>query len=301
MTHRRPDPRQAGLERALKHALRLAVDSVEPGADGLDRIRARIAARPSLVRTGWQTTYLAGLLGVLSTVWRFAEPAAVWLRYWSGAAAERFRPDLRRAGWLGWLRPAAALATGLLVVTGASWAIAALPQVISNADNSQNVGGSGSSSSTPASGHHRSQAGGGTGSSAPWRSPSPQRSHSCRPTSPAPGASGSPTQPSSPSPSASSSPSPSPSPSTSSSTTPTGSPSPSGSPSGSPTTNSPAPAQASQSAQAARALQVAAFEAGRAHVASHAGRTIDPLSPFLTPKTVATPTPGASRGRSPCS
>ncbi len=119
MSHRRPDPRhQAGLEHALKHALRLAVDSVEPGADGLDRIRTKIAARPH-VRAGWQTTYLAGLIGVLSTVWRFGEPAVIWLRYWTGAVAERFRPDLGRVGWLGWLRPAAAAATGLLVVTGA--------------------------------------------------------------------------------------------------------------------------------------------------------------------------------------
>src|SRR5258707_7949093 len=149
MSHRRPDPSHPGLEQALRHALRVAADSVEPGADGLDRIHGKIAARPRVVHSGWQTTYLAGLLGVLSTVGRFADPAVIWLRYWTGAVAERFRPDLGRVGWLGWLRPAAAIATGLLVVAGASWAIAALPQAIAPSGNSRNYGNTGSGSSTP--------------------------------------------------------------------------------------------------------------------------------------------------------
>ena len=120
MSHRRPDPRQAGLEQALRHALRLTVDSVEPAADGLDRILAQIAARPRAVRIGWPARHLGGLPVALSSIWRFLEPAAIWLRYWAGAVAERFRPDLGRVGWLGWLRPAAAVATRSTVAAAAA-------------------------------------------------------------------------------------------------------------------------------------------------------------------------------------
>ena len=43
---------------------------------------------------------------------------------------DRFRPDQGLSGWVAWLRPAAAVATGLLVVVGASLAIAALPPAL---------------------------------------------------------------------------------------------------------------------------------------------------------------------------
>src|SRR6266571_4352530 len=124
MSHRRPEP-QLPLEQTLRRALRLAADSIEPGADGIDRIRTRIeAAPPAAGRLAfwavWRTRHLNGLLGVLSTVARHLEPAGIRVRYAYGAVAERFRPDRRGAGWIGWMRPAAALATGLLVVTGAS-------------------------------------------------------------------------------------------------------------------------------------------------------------------------------------
>src|SRR5258707_9626914 len=99
MSHRRPDPRhQAGLEHALRHALRLAVDSVEPAADGLDRIRTKIAAQPRVARTGWGTTYLVGLVGMLSAVRRFREPGVVLLRVLAGALVELVPPHLGRAG-----------------------------------------------------------------------------------------------------------------------------------------------------------------------------------------------------------
>ena len=298
MSHRRPDPSHPGLEQALRHALRVAADSVEPGADGLDRIRGKIAVRPRVVHTGWQTTYLAGLLGVLSTVWRFADPAVIWLRYWTGAVAERFRPDLGRVGWLGWLRPAAAIATGLFVVAGASWAIAALPQAISQSGNSRNIGGAGSSSSAPRSAHHSSQPGGGAQSSRPGHHSSLRPSNSCRASSPARRTSPSTSPSPSSSPSTSSSHSPSPSPSTSYSTTPTASPSPS--PSAITSTISPVSVQAIQSALAAGGLQADPAAVARASVTSQAGRTIIPRPGFRTPKKVASPSPGASRRRSPC-
>jgi hypothetical protein len=270
MSHRRPDLREAGLEHALRHALRLAVDSVEPAADGLDRIRTKIEARPRVARTGWRTAYPTGLLGLLRTVWRYLEPAIIWLRYWTGAVAERFRPDEGRVGWFGWLRPAAAVATGLLVVTGASWAIAALPQQFSPADDSHSFGGPGSSTSAHSSAQNGSQAGGSTESSSPGPRGSAQAPLSCRTPSPTSSASAS----STPTQSASASPTPSsttPSP-TPSSSTPTGSPT--GSPSGSPSANSSVSGQAKQSALA--------------------------LPQLSTPTTTAKPSASASSKRSPC-
>ena len=296
MSHRRPDPRQAGLERALRHALRLAVDSVEPTADGLDRIRAKIAAPPRAVHTGWLPRHLGGLLVVLSAIWRFLEPAAIWLRYWAGAAAERFRPDLGRVGWLGWLRPAAALATGLLVVTGASWAIAALPQMMSPAGeatnyNSGGPGSNGTHATTPRS----SQGGGAPGSTEPGRSLSPHASPSCRTSSTAPAGSTSSSPAQSPSPPASSSSSASPSPpaSSSSSPPPTGPPTTSASPSGSPT-NGPVSVQAVKSALTA-GLQVGASQVGRAGVDPQADPTILTPPQYSTPTTDTKPSAGASR------
>jgi hypothetical protein len=273
MSHRRPDPRQAGLEQALRHALRLAVDSVDPAADGLDRIHAKIRARPRAVRTGWPATRVTGLLAVLSTVWRFGEPAAIWLRYWTGAVTERFRPDLGRAGWLGWLRPAAAVATGLLVVTGVSWAIAALPQV-SSAGDSHNYTGPGSSSRT-APAHQSSQGGGGSRSPGTGHSSSAQASRTCPASSTAPARPASSSPARSPRPSSSPSPSPSPTPSSSSSTQ-SGSPTPTGSPTGSPAANVQLSGQAMQSA------------------------TIATRPLYLTTKVNAKPSPRASRKNSPC-
>ncbi len=166
MSHRRPDPRQAGLEQTLRRALRLAGDSVEPAADGLDRIRAKISAGsparahwaswasgPGLA--DWRTRYMTGLLAALAVAARYLEPAWIRVRYACGAVAERFKPDRRADGWLGWLRPAAALATGLLVVTGASWAIAGLPQVITSSGNSGPATTAGSGNNSSSSGQRR--------------------------------------------------------------------------------------------------------------------------------------------------
>src|SRR6266699_3347996 len=101
MSRRRPEP-QLPLEQTLRRALRLAA---EPPAH-----------RRLILWAAWRTRYLNGLLGVLSTVARYLEPAGIRVRYAYGAVAERFRPGRRGAGWIGWMRPAAALATGLLVV-----------------------------------------------------------------------------------------------------------------------------------------------------------------------------------------
>ncbi len=246
MSHRRPDPRQAGLEIVLRSALRLAGDSVEPAADGLDRIRAKISTRQP-VQAGWAMSAPSGLLG---TLWRWLEPAVIWLRYMAGAIVDRFRPDPDRAGRLGWLRPAAALATGVFVVAAASWVITALPAAITPANNSGHLGGNGPGGGPAASSHSNGvQSTSRTGiRSGRGGSPQPSRSCSSGPAKHRPTKSTSPSTSSSPSPSPSTSSSPSPSPSPSSST-----PSPSGSPSTSVPTTSPGASSASAAAQVSAA------------------------------------------------
>ena len=251
MSHRRPDPRQAGLENVLRNALRLAADSVEPAADGLDRIRAKISTRQP-VSSGWATSTPAGVLGSL---WRWLEPAIIWLRYMAGAVVERFRPDPDRPGRLGWLRPAAALATGIFVVAAASWLITALPAVITPANDSGgfNGGPGGGGSSAPSASHSngvQSTTGASLGSGGPGTA-TPTRT--CGPSSPAPSSSPttSPTTSPSPSPSPSQSSSPSPSPSPSPSGSGGGTPTPSGSPSASVPTTSPGASAAGAAGAAA--------------------------------------------------
>lgn len=133
MSNRRADPRQHAHESALRTALQMAVGSLEPGADGLDQIRAKIAAKqPARRRLGWWTV---AALGRAWSWWRDLLPPQGWFLAMLGAVVERFRPDQNRAGWFIWLRPAAAVTTGLFVVTAASWAVAALPSAISPSRN----------------------------------------------------------------------------------------------------------------------------------------------------------------------
>src|SRR5262245_65754038 len=132
----------------------MAADSIEPAGDGLHRIRTKIAAGPPppiqmTSPVAWYTRYLTGLLAMLDVAARHLEPAGIRIRYAFGAVMERFRPDAGVPGWIRWTRPAAALATALLVVTGASWAIASLPAAIISAGNRAPVAGGGSRSSAP--------------------------------------------------------------------------------------------------------------------------------------------------------
>ncbi len=215
MRIRRVDPRLHEFGDALRDALHLAVDSVEPGADGLDQIRAKIggrqAARRRVRRPG------AAAPGSGRPWWRGLLPPPGWLAASVGAAAERFRPDPNRAGWFGWLRPAAAIATGLFVVTAASWAVAALPAAVTPSSNPRTL-----SSSTRAPKHHRtatssfpSSSGVGGSLPGPGGQPAPSATPSCttNPASPSGSPTGTPTT-------SSGSPSPSGSPTTTPSTTP---------------------------------------------------------------------------------
>ncbi|MHB1819083.1 MAG: hypothetical protein ACYCO9_13735 [Streptosporangiaceae bacterium] len=230
MTHRRPEPDQAGLEDALRRALRAAADSVEPAAGGLDRIRAKIAVRRMSRSVGWVMADLPSrpLHAARHRTARIAE----WARGMLRDLGDRLGPLGGTArGRLGWLRPAAALATGLIVVAVASWMVTALPPSVTTAGNSVGVSNEpGGPRAVPA--HSPSRSATSRPSASPSRPTRPLATASCTPSAvrhhqhrPGP----------SPKPSVSTSPSatPTPSPSPSPTGTPTPSPSPSASPSAS--------------------------------------------------------------------
>jgi len=155
MSHPERWPRD--LEDVLRRALRTAADSVEPGADGLDRIRSRISARRPLP-SGWNMAELAGRAVPSSSVLRNLPRVSTAPRAPLYAVVQRFRPRSDGIGWNRWLRPAAAVATGVFVVLAGSWALTALPQVIVS---------SASNGSAPGAGGGRVPGAGGSGSGAP--------------------------------------------------------------------------------------------------------------------------------------
>ncbi len=222
---RLPDPR-SDLDQALRSALHLAAESVEPGADGLDQIRAKIAARHSAGRRFWHAVN-----GAVSW-WRRFWTRDFWQQSVIGAVIERFRPV--QAGWFGWLRPVAAITTGLFVVTAASWAVAAaLPAAISTVTDSHPFR---TSTATPHHTKSRSQSsytptsgGGGVGPvPVPGGASSPSATPSCSTPSASPTSTASPTV--SPSSTDSSTPPDTPPPTDSGSPTPSTSPANSGAP-----------------------------------------------------------------------
>lgn len=133
MSHRRPDPRQGDLEVSLRRALIAAAESVEPRADGLDRIRAKVSAGRHRMPQRWSP---AALVRADRMPLRQLAMAAAALRPILDLVVDRFRPNPGGGGRYGWLRPAAAVATGLFVVVAGSWAVTDLPQVIAPTANS---------------------------------------------------------------------------------------------------------------------------------------------------------------------
>ena len=124
---RHADPYTAEQDSALRQALVTAAESVSPADDGLDQIRRKIASSQSAAhRLHWNF----GVRAAGEPWWRSLLPPRGWLPAVTAAVIERFRPDPNRAGWFGWLRPAAAVGTGLFVVTAASLAVAGLPAVL---------------------------------------------------------------------------------------------------------------------------------------------------------------------------
>jgi hypothetical protein len=221
MSGEQTDPPSRDLDDALRDALRLA-DAIDPASDGLDQIRTKIVARQERRGFGWD--FLPWIGGIRLGRWRSFRLSGGWLITALRAVIERFRPDPSRSGWFGWLRPAAAVATGLFVVAGASWAVAALPDISPSHGRSHAT-----HSVRPSAQHHHRPASSSSSSYPTGSGPGGYVGPGGSGTQPGAAASCSPTPTTSPSGTPTGSPSPSPS------GTPTGSPSPSTSPSGTPT------------------------------------------------------------------
>lgn len=210
-------------EEALRRALFNAAQSIEPAADGYERIRARLGTpRPTLV---------AWIEGAWSEVLRrspaFIQDVAHKISSAIGFAWERFGPSSasgRQSGPLSWLRPAAALTVAIFVVAAGAYVGLSTSDLISNSAgvHAQGPGGSGHGN-TGGGGSTQSKSGNVVGSITPGVSASPSSTSRCKgsksiasvspPTSPSPSGSSTSTSTGSSSPSPSSTTS-SPSPST---------------------------------------------------------------------------------------
>ena len=204
---------------ALRRALQLA-DGIEPRADALQRIQARLRAPRPLVAAWAETTWTYLQMRVTDHLQRLLG----WLRSVADLVRERLGPNSRASGHRaargnGWLRPAAVLgATVFVVAVGTYVAIDAQQGLSPSAANALHNRGGGSG---PGGGGGNASTNAHSPSAFPRSSSSPSASPTC--TSPKSSASTPPTpatSPSSPSasPSATSiSPSPSPTPAVSSS------------------------------------------------------------------------------------
>jgi hypothetical protein len=139
----------------LRRALHAAADSVEPSADGLERIRARLRPQPLLSVASAIAWYSEAATRI--TAWVAPVLRSILDAFWS--VIDRFRPAERAPGEegprFGWLRPMAAMGTAIFVVAAGAFAIMTLPQAINS---------SGSISIFPWTEHHPGN-GGGSGAS----------------------------------------------------------------------------------------------------------------------------------------
>ncbi len=139
----------------LRRVLHAAADLVEPSADGLERIRARLT-RPQPAVIAWLLAGYSDLVtparGWAQSAVNRAQPVLNWLRPFLGrlqpfldrlrvalgSVIERFRPARPDAAHprrrYAWLRPAAAMGTAVFVVAMGAFALTALPQVISSSN-----------------------------------------------------------------------------------------------------------------------------------------------------------------------
>ena len=189
-------------EEILRRELRAAAESIEPAADGLHQIRARLSApRPlavAWVMVGWTTVGQPALVRLDQVL----EVVAEWLRPALHPVAERLHPVAQRLhpvlhtvraafaprtgpggrpSRYAWLRPALAMAAVVAVVVVGSFALTGLPNgVISQVGNVF-----GNQTQSPHSrGHAPRENGNGQ--------PIPTQGPGSRPASPAPSASCSP-------------------------------------------------------------------------------------------------------------
>src|SRR5215472_10900523 len=113
MRHAKPSP-----EDRLRSILHAAAEQVEPCADGLERIQARLT-RPYPLPVAWATTTWTRLSLHLPVGFRelfdrvVLECRAVWERFVPEKARHAMAPRPQRYGWL---RPVAAMATAVSVV-----------------------------------------------------------------------------------------------------------------------------------------------------------------------------------------
>jgi hypothetical protein len=131
----------------LRRALRAAAESVEPSADGLERIRERLGYSPLL-----SFSSIAGWFSVAAvrfTGWAVPAFGTACEIFW--ALVDRFRPLDAPPGHvkpgLRWLRPMTAAALALFVIAGGAFAAKVIPSAISAAPagHSNGTGGSGGS------------------------------------------------------------------------------------------------------------------------------------------------------------
>lgn len=215
MTHRE--------EEALRRALHAAADSLEPSADGLKRIRARLSP-PRPLSVAWLIALWGMLCGFAAVrlepaLTRLAEqlrPALGSLRAWFSPGGARHR---RRRVW--WQQPSVAIAAVVVVAAAAGISLSGLPSEITQgttqSQNSHNGGGAGGGQKgSGLNGSGQPYGAPGTGKHGRTASPSASPSASSTKGAAAP----SPGQPS-PSPSASPMPSPTPSPTSTPTPTPT--------------------------------------------------------------------------------
>ncbi|HEY1619219.1 MAG TPA: hypothetical protein VGG25_16475 [Streptosporangiaceae bacterium] len=281
----------------LRRALHAAAESVDPSAEGLERIRERIAP-PSLLSFALVAGWYADLSG-RAMAW--ARPVGESLVDLFWVTVDRFRPagPGQARSRYAWLRPAAAMGTAIFVVAAGAFAVMTLPQAISSSGSislpwSQHAAGTGAGSSAVHSASQLASHGGSGGPSGTYGGSSSASSSRCV----SPGQSTSP----SPSPSTSSSSSPA----STASTTPTApvtssppvtttGPSPSTSESGTPGPGSATTPSPSTSAATSVTSTVLGLAAGpQAAAAAATGDAISIASALQAPHASKKPSPSAS-------
>ena len=187
-------PEDDGLEEALRRALSDAASEVEPGSEGLDKIRTRIAGRPP---RPWLLSVLFGAAErVRNWTWRghWAQPG------WLSRLAEARWPRLRQGrfpAWGSWSFRLAAVFAAIAVIASVTMGVRPFRNAILQASTASHGGGSGSQTIAGTEGSGTRSAEGGTGLSS--ASPAPSGAGS---TGSAPGASRTPDAAQSPSPAA---------------------------------------------------------------------------------------------------
>jgi hypothetical protein len=143
-------------ERALRDALRAAAQQIEPRADGLERIQARLRRPHPLpvawLLAAWNQLELRLPDGLRAAGGRLGEEL--------GLVSRQFMPDSGRRGtshpgrsWLGWARPVAAMSTAVFIVAAVVYMAIKVPQVISPTGNAATATHSGGSAKGGGAGH----------------------------------------------------------------------------------------------------------------------------------------------------